>query len=93
MKQIKNFEEFDYNEYHITTDLGSAFFHFDQDLISLQGSAYGAEDTLQIEVLLDPEDTPEFNNSVSASDGELLGDDLSFEAELIDVQDLNGESI
>lgn len=93
MKQIQDFEEFDYNDYHITTDLGSAFFHFDQDLISIQGQAYGDKNTLQIEVLLKPEDTPEFNNSISASDGELLGDDLSFEAELIDVQDLNGESI
>lgn len=93
MQQIQDFEEFDHNGYHITTDLGSAFFHFDQDLVSLQGHAYGDGEKLQIEVLLNPEDTPEFNNSVSASDGELVGKDLDFDAELIDVQDLQGYSI
>lgn len=93
MPTIEDFEEFDHNGYRITTDLGSAFFHFDQDLVSLQGHAYGDDEKLQIEVLLDPEDTPEFNNSVSASDGELVGKDLDFDAELIDVQDLQGESI
>lgn len=90
MKQIKTFEEFDYNGYHITTDLGSALFHFESGVITIQGHAYG-DDKRQIEAILEPEDTADFNVSVSESDGELTSRDLEFEAELQRVEDIETE--
>lgn len=90
MKQIKDFEEFDHNNYHITTDLGSALFHFESGILTIQGHAYG-DDKRQIEVILEPEDTADFNVSVSASDGELTSQDLKFKAKLFRVEDIETE--
>lgn len=93
MPQIAYFEEFEHNGYVITTDLGSAYFHFEEEIVTLQGTAHGTE-TRQVEAILDPEDTPEFNNSVSASDGEVVGEDLNYTVELLDVEDVvTGDSL
>jgi len=87
MKTIADFEEFDHNGYRISVDLGSARFHFNAGIITIQGHAYGDEKR-QIEVRLDPEDTADFNVSVSENDGELTAKDYEFTAELHKVVDI-----
>lgn len=103
MPTIENFDEFNHNGYYVTADLGSARFHFDEGVVTIQGHAYGFHDDIDeidsdekrmIEVILKPEDTADFNVSASAGDGELAGDDFEFEAELISVEDVEiGESL
>jgi len=92
MKQISEFEEFDYKSYTISTDLGSAIFHFDSGLISIQGFAYSDSEKRQIEVILEPEDTAEFNVTVGEMKGELTKSDFNYESELCWVEDIETET-
>lgn len=85
---ISDFEEFDHNGYRVSTDLGSAHYDFDREIVTLQGKARGDGEVRQVEVELVPEDSHEFNVSVSASSGEILGSDLDYDAELESVIDL-----
>lgn len=82
MRQIQEFDEFTHNEYEVTTDLGSAYFDDTENVVRIQGSAQNEEEEYDVEVTLDPEDTPEFNVNVSASEGELTPRDLLLTAEL-----------
>lgn len=93
MKQIKEFEEFEYNDQHITTDLGSAYYHPVEGIVTIQGHAY-SEDRSQIEVILEPVDDPDFNVSASAGEGELTKNDLKYNATLLRVEDVeSGEEL
>jgi len=80
--QLKNFDEFEYKEYQITTDLGSAYFDDEEEVVRIQGSCVGRNTVVDVEVIVVPEDSPEFNVSISASDGEITKTDLEFTAEL-----------
>lgn len=95
MSQISDFEEFSHNGYTISTDLGSAR-RIDEEyrtVVSILGKAYSnTEDEIrQVEVNLIPEDTPKFNVSTSASEGELTRSDLDAEAVLLEVEDVETE--
>lgn len=92
MRELRSFEEFDHHGYHITTDLGSAW--FDGGRIHIEGRATRDGETHQVTVSVTPEDTPEFNTSISASDGELTQNDFSFDGELAGVEIVEtGESL
>jgi hypothetical protein len=87
MNKLKEFEEFDYKEHHITTDLGSAHFHFDSGKVTIQGHAYG-ETKRQVEVHIEPEDTADFNVSISGSNGELTARDFERTGRLQKIVDI-----
>jgi hypothetical protein len=89
MRKIKEFEEFDYNGYHVTTDLSSAW--FDKNRIYIEGSAVKDGEKHQITVSIKPEDTVEFNSSISSSEGEVTRHDLELEGKLKGVEDVEKE--
>ena len=82
MREIQEFDEFTHNEYDVTTDLGSAYFDDTENVVRIQGTAQNDGEKSDVEVTLIPEDTPEFNINISASEGELTSRDLFLTAEL-----------
>lgn len=92
MRELHEFEEFETNGFTVTTDLGSAW--FDGGKIHIEGTARKTGSQYQVTVSIVPEDTPEFNTSVSASTGEITSQDLEFKGELVGIEDVEtGESL
>lgn len=85
-KQVADYDEFTYKHHVIQADLGSAIYDHSEGVIEIQGRT--VDSRIDVGILLEPEDTVEFNVSVSASEGELTPTDLEFEAELITVYDI-----
>lgn len=85
-QKIEEFEEFEYNGYNIQTDLPTSL--FDGKRIHLEGEAEKDGEKLNVVVTLLPEDTPEFNNSISASEGKVSQHDMEqFSASLVGVEE------
>jgi hypothetical protein len=92
-KKIKNFDEFFYQGHNITTELELAEFDSEKGVITIPGSAEREGFSEDVYVVLEPEDTPEFNVSVSASEGSLTTSDLEFVASVVNVQTVEDERL
>lgn len=91
MKELTEFEEFNYNEYLITTVIGSAQYFFDDEIVTLQGKARGGDKVRQVEVVINPEDSV-FDVRVSEGEGNLI-QDFNFEGELVEVVDIETNEV
>lgn len=91
MKEIREFDEFNYYNWSVTTDLGSAWYDEDRYKIFIEGKATYNGKKKDVTVILDPEDTPEFNMNISVSEGEITDRDMDFEGELIKVEEVDSE--
>lgn len=65
IRAIEDFEEFTYKGGLITVDLGSAWYDQKRERIFIEGK--WKKDVNDITLVLEPEDTPEFNVSISSS--------------------------
>ena len=61
MRPITEFEEFQINEYSVTTDLGSTQYHPSSDTLTIQGHAIGEGAKRQIEIEVQHEESVTFD--------------------------------
>ena len=89
-RKLEKFDEFNHDGWHVTTDIGSAYYtdidDYDDKVIVIEGSATKNGEKCDVSVIVAPEDTPEFNNDISATEGELTNQIIKkYEGELEEI--------
>lgn len=86
-RKIEEYDEFEYNGYTVSCDLGSAW--YDGGRIHIEGSATKDGEKRDVTVTVVPEDSPGFNQDISTMDDELTSSMIErYEAELDGVEDV-----